>query len=880
MKMKHLQNALLVALAGLALTACSDENPWAGMAGKGGITLRLKTDAGFKDATRSRASEIDAELIPGSEAFAITLEKGGETVGSWSSLSKFNSSEQAFPIGNYTVRATAGDLKTEGFASPVFSGETTVTVLEGEPAEAHITATLANCMVSVEFTDAFTSYFPEYSVDLASEGSTGKVHVAQAESGTPVFLNPGHAYLYINLFREIGGQKISTTIQPADCATEARHHYHYTLDFNGGAVGEIGDDSGEGIKIILDDTFDEEHVVDVDLSDELFTKPAPTLTASGLDDETSNSIVLLEGTRSSEPVTLNVNAPGAIGSARLAVNSDSFTPAWGKEIDLCAATATQQSQLEGAGVKCVGFFKNPDRFARIDLSELNLPVGKHEIALFVKDKLGHESEIAMTVDIRPITIDIEPETCVYGDRTATLLLSYNGSDAENNISFQAMGDNGGYQDVAATFAEQTRSRAVGMKTYIVTLTLPNACRKNFPIKVFYNGVEFDKDNTITVPVGTIEYEVKAFDAFATYAYIQIEPKHAADLAKATSNAEIYFGGTKVPEANITRDTETGLIRVVNLEAGKSYSVTSTLGDHQAAPLTLTTETAAQLPNSDFSATTQTINIAPINAGGPYKTTGFPGQNTSSIVISEPTGWASVNALTCYTGSSVMNTWFCVPSTIGSNGSVLLRNVDYDHNGKLPAEDSKVALSGVYFSRNAPSSFSGHHAGELFLGSYSYTGTENRVDGIAFASRPTSLTFEYTYTLKGGKSDTGDAEIKALAADGSTIASGYCNIAAASGKSTATVKLSDYTAGKKIAKLAVRFRSSKASVPPTVKPEGDVLKEPQIGGSRNVKIPANQYYSLSTGSELTIYSVSLGYEYPGQSAAARPARKSTSRSTRR
>lgn len=876
MKMKHLQTTALVALAALVLTACSDDNPWAGVAGKGGLTLRLKTDAGIRDAAPTRAAtELDADLIPGTDAFSITLEKGGEAVGSWTSLSKFNESEQAFPIGNYTVRATAGDLRTEGFACPAFSGETTVTILEGESAEAQITATLANCMVSVDFTDAFKSYFPEFSADLASEGSTDKVHVTQAESGTPVFLNPGHVYLYINLFREIGGQKISTTIQPADCATEARHHYHYTLDFNGGNVGETGDDSGEGIKIILDDTFDEEHTVDMDLSDELFTKPAPTLTASGLDDEATNSIVLLEGTRTEQPVSLSVNAPGAIGSARLAVNSETFTPAWGKELDLCAASAAQQSLLAAAGVRCVGFFKNPDRFARIDLSELNLPVGKHEIALFVKDKLNHESEIAMSVEIQPVTIDIEPETCVYGDRTATLLLNYNGSDAENKIKFQAMGDNGGYQDVTATFAEQTRSRAVGIKTYTVTLTLPNACKKNFPIKVFYNGAEFDKDNTITVPVGTIEYEVAVADAFATYAYLQIEPTHAADLAKATSNAEIQLDGTKVSESDLNRDAETGIIRVVNLEPGTSYSVTSTLGDWSAPSLTLTTERAAQLPNSDFTELGAHTSFTGIQVGGKYKVSPVDYTIKSSISAYEPANWASLNAKTAYSGAKNLNTWFVVPSVFTENKSVRIRSVAYDHAGTTPST-SGGAFNTTYYCTNAPGTIASKTAGELFLGSYSYDGTEHRVDGIDFSSRPSKITVSYSYTPI--NNETALAYIKLVDVSGSVISQTETTLAAASSTTSKTISLPTYPTGKKAVKIMVGFKSSSASDVAINKPSGSALDENQ--GLGNKTIGANTYHAFAKGSELTIYSVSLGYEYPGQAAAARPARKSTIRSTRR
>ena len=94
----------------------------------------------------------------------------------------------------------------------------------------------------------------------------------------------------------------------------------------------------------------------------------------------------------------------------------------------------------------------------------------------------------------------------------------------------------------------------------------------------------------------------------------------------------------------------------------------------------TTEATTDVTNGDFSATTKTIDINPINAGGSYKYVGVSHTNRSSILVYEPTGWAIINQKTAYAGSATLNPWFVVPSTLASDGVVELRSVAYDHNG--------------------------------------------------------------------------------------------------------------------------------------------------------------------------------------------------------
>ena len=232
----------------------------------------------------------------------------------------------------------------------------------------------------------------------------------------------------------------------------------------------------------------------------------------------------------------------------------------------------------------------------------------------------------------------------------------------------------------------------------------------------------------------------------------------------------------------------------------------------------------------------------------------------------PEGWATVNSRTCFEGSQNRNTWFMVPSTMASSGEVLLRSVAYDHNGTDPALDDHELNPRAKYSRNAPASFSSYAAGELFLGTYSYTSSgENRVDGVSFSTRPSSISFQYRYVP--ANNEVAEMTVSVLDSRGTVIASGRLDLAAASSNQTKSVALTYSAAsfGKKAATLRVGFKSTKGSnvSAPVPSDLADVTNWTSLSGQN---IPTNQYKSLCVGSKLWISNVHLGYGTSGASRA--------------
>lgn len=364
-----------------------------------------------------------------------------------------------------------------------------------------------------------------------------------------------------------------------------------------------------------------------------------------------------------------------------------------------------------------------------------------------------------------------------------------------------------------------------------------------------------------ISVSAPEYTISV-DAFAKYAYLKINTNDEEARKFITQNINISNNSSALTIAN-DRDLNKGIITVTGLASATKYATLKskiTGWEKEMSITEFTTETEEPIPNGDFSQTTQTINMTNVQVGGTYTGTTFNNPKyhwSSSIVKSTPDDWATINAKTCWTDANNKNTWFCVPSTYVENGKVIIRSVGYDHNGTTPDNCKKT---GVYYNDKAPSFGDGKQiAGELFLGSYLFNGTEKRAEGINFSSRPSSVTFKYTYTPL--NNETANAEFIVCDASGKEIASASENLSAKSSETTKTLPFNGYSEfGAEAAIVKVKFKSSTASLPAISIPSGTALKEKDGVHLSNETIDPDSYHALAVGSVLTITSVNFNYEY--------------------
>lgn len=840
--MKHGLYALVLLGIAMGLTACNDDNPWASVAGTGGIRLHVTTDNQVTDARPTRAGDLTA---PAAEDFSIRLDKtDGSISKTWASLADFNQ-EDAFSTGAYNLTAFYGNIEDEGFELPCFQGSTQLMVLEQRLTEVEVTATLANTMVSIDYTDAFKKYFSDYKTTVHSEGHS-YVEIPKDET-RPAFIAPGNVDLTVE-FTKPNGQ--NAKIQPASFAGLAKHHYHITFDVNNGNVGEAQ------LTIEFDDTLAQEEVT-IDLTEELFTSEAPKINPSGF--TSGETLELLSYTAPENPLKFTLIAHGGLSEAILTIASSSWTPSFGKEINLISANPTQQQQIADTGIKVIGLYKNPDNFASVDISGLisKLPAGEYEISMMAKDKFTRVSDpVSIRITSVPLELQATPNVAIFGLGSATVDVSYNGTNPKEDITFQAMNRNGVFVNAPVTECiEATRTRSIPVKNYIMTISLPDSERQEIPVKVFLKGNELAQ---FSINVEIPEYEIAA-DAFSTFAVLKVNTE--ADQLKSITNAlRIVANGTAVDAGNIQRNLDQGVIYVKGLTKGTVYQIQTALTSDMSGSKTIevTTENATPVSNGDFSDTKQTINMS-LQTGGPYTGTALSRpvySLNSSIDRSEAIGWASLNTKTCWTGSSNLNTWFCAPSTWVENGVANIQSVGYNHNGTTPDLTKKTA---TYYCQNAPSFGDSNRAsGEMFLGSYNFDGTEHRTDGISFDSRPKSISFDYSYVPNGN--ETGLVYVAITGTDGTVIAGVTEKLEASSSMTLKVLSLGNYAFGKKASGIQIKFLSTSAGIPSLNIPSGSELSEgiTMSNFTNPPAISANNYKAKASGSLLKIDNVKLNY----------------------
>lgn len=843
--MKLLKHGIMFSAFAFALASCSDEGGLDLGKGEGAIRLALRTSAEVVVSAPTRA-ESATLTAPEAGHFAVRLTKSDNSYSkTWDSIEEFNA-EEAFRTGSYTLEAFVGDIDTEGFDAPYFYGAADVSVLEAKETQVAITAALANSMVSVDYTEGFKSYFKDYSARVHSAGHS-YIDFA-ADETRPAFIAPGEVDLTVS-FTNPQGQ--STSLQPAGFTAKPRHHYRVKFDVAEGTGNAV-------LKIIFDDTLVSEDVT-IDLTDELFTTPAPEVKAEGF--VSDSPVEALEGNAPASPFVFTAVARGGMAEASLTVDSQTV-PAFGREVNLVGASAALQQQIASSGISAVGFFKNPDKLARLDVTEFvkSLPAGTHRISLVVKDRYTRVSDpVTLVVSTEAIHLEAQAEDVVFGSNQAFIDIEYNGANPDKAFTFKALDKFGVYKDCPITEVKQKAgTRSFPVKNYVFTLTLPDTERESIPLQIFFHG---EKRTEIEIPVITPKYSVEA-DAFAKYVVLKVVPEDASQLGIIVNSLKVAVSATRSARNGgftFVRDADNGLVTVKGFNPATPYTITTKLSAAtDAAPVTstsVTTEAATDVPNGDFSQTHQTINMT-AQVGGTWTGTIFSNPKyhiNAPIVRAEATGWASINANTCWSGSSNINTWYTVPSTWADNGNVTVRSVGYSHSGS-DLGSTKETL--VYYCKNTPTFDAGERiSGELFLGTYSFDGNESRTDGITFGSRPASLSFDYTYAPYGD--EKGLAYVAVFDESGRIIATGSMNLNSVGVMTTETISLSGYPFSSRAASLQVRFLSTANGVPGISIPSGSALKEHKHALG-NQTLDANRYNAVATGSVLVLDNVKLNY----------------------
>lgn len=869
--MKKVIKGLLLAGAVVGLFSCSNEDGFRTSDGDGKILLDLRSDGNVISSTR--ADDTKVSVVPEPSQFAIALEKqDGSFSKKYLNMDAFNR-ESAFPIGTYTLSATYGDMEQEGFELPYFSASQEVLVAAGEESKVYLTATLANCMVSVRYKEEFTKLFSAYGASLKSESSPETSRIAfAANEERPAYMKPEVIELRLSMTNSQG-----KSVEVAPFSFTALPRTHYILNIG------VNQSSGTGdITLNVEITEEvESEFVEVPLGDALFNAPAPSVKAYGFPD--SMNYDELQGFIPTGEPKIDVLAYRGLRDVYLYVTPSATTKElpFGKSVQLVGADESTQHLLAASGLVAEGFFRNPDKAGVIKFKDFlsQLPAGEYTISVEATDATGVVSgeKVSFKVTVHPVEVSMRMVKApdFMGDEM-TVGITTNNPDLKSQLRFRVANDAGDFVDSKILEAPAAiRTRATGEYTYNYRISVPSLKKDKIRVQTILGA-----DNKVMATVeeeGLVfpEYTVET-DAFANKVWIKVTAADPAKQSIVYDTFGIIEDGKSLGHSLEKIDKEKGIYELTGLTPSTTYSsyagFLADINNPSQSIASFTTESATDITNGDFSSSTQTINFSRVQVGGKYQSkVGITYTYTilSSIIRNTPNSWANLNELTCWENST-NNTWFRVPSTYEEGGKVVIQTVGYKHDGIVPATTRN---EGSWYCTNTPGDSGLDKAsGELFLGSYSFDGSEHRVDGIEWSTRPSKMIFDYEYLSYNG--EEGEAYVEVKDKDGNILASGKTYLTNGSNLST-EVNLSGYSFGKKAAKLLIGFRSTKKGVNPKVHiPSGKELDE---GAGRPVTpyetiLDPNTYHTVALGSKLTIDNVKLGYGASTANAVKRKAMK--------
>lgn len=871
-KFSKIAFASLALGASLGISSCVNEDPWGSNDRTDGkILLNLKTDGSIIEKTRA---EEQSPYVPKESDFSISLKSNdGSYSNSWTSLEAFNK-EKGFPMGSYIITASYGEKSQEGFENPYFSGSANVNVSLGSTTDVEITATLANSMVSIEWDDAISSYFPNHSAIAQTEGKDPVVYVQN--ENRPGYVTSGNVTLKVTLTDE---SKNTITISPTSFIAEPRKHYKVKFGIEGGEERGYGHLTVDWSEETVNETKE------IFLSEEMFDAPAPSVSLVGANQEVS----VIEGL-DYEDVNpeFHLFAYGSLAKATLYINADSDVqlPPCGAIVELVGDKPTDESIVKSSGIDCSGIYDRQGDMAVVNIKELvkSLVPGVYTFTFEIEDELGRVTDNSVTFKVSVTKLDYkiiyvnQPE---FLDKELTIVLGTNNEDVKNQFSFKSLTSSDDLEPVEAELLSNFDFSVVTsdyQHKYAYKLTVPEIDDYKWKVSASISGKGEDvKEIDVNMPSFTLE-----FDAFAKRAKIRLLQGTDENIKNLIfERGKIYDGENEI-FSDLNKISQDAILSFTNLDPNKTYNYTLNLGRNiypgYVNNAQFTTEEDLDVPNGNFEASHETIHMENVDLGGKYRVTvmlvGTNYQNWSNIIINEADGWDSINNLTCSEAAQNKNTWFVVPSTFVNKGICTIRSVGYSLNGTTPpTSGGNGNMNTKYYGENSPSLAELEKA----VGELSYSSEKQNT---TFKSRPSKLTFDYSYMCykDGGlNEENGLVEIKILDSSKKEISSITKNLECTSNwgfdnnnlpylndpSNQIEIDLPEYEFGTKASYVSIVFKSKYDEGTPNIYiPTGTALSEGIGTGAylneNNRHIATNSYHAFAMGSELKVSNVHFVY----------------------
>lgn len=788
----------LAILSAMILAGCSTDSSFS-FSGTG----RLHVEVVIGDSDYS--SDIAAG-IPDASEFSLTIRDiYGKYSHTWNPWTDYNSDAGLVPSA-YSLTAFYGDTLREGFNAPLLMARRTVTLNDGEDLSVKLECALSSAIYIMSFSDRLITAYPGIAATLHADG--GKyIEYPSASAGSPLYLHPGSATLFIDLPRA-GSPALNFELAKLP-VVESGEVCRIDLDISQSST----------ITALEMDFNSGEASASQPLTPDFLDASAPAVSAVGFIPGVDLSIN--EGEELASSIGFNVDADN-LRSLLLTFNHLPYeAPSLPTEIDILAASATQLQALSDAGVDIL---RNESGFPiALDFRRLLASVksitspSPVEIAVLAVGANGLSSvPLTLKATVFPVDIRVvQVGTSLIGVNLAEVVIE-SAVNPAGMLAIQSLSEQNKWVD-----CEIESINPIGEGRYRISFML-HPSDADAAVRLLYCGSE--RASFIVKKVSP-SFSI-AVDAFALKAYVKVIPDDPSLLSIITESLNVYANGNLI--GVIDRDIASGIVTVGALSEKSRYSLKATVlaapkSDTDFCPVVnIVTEPCTQIPNSDFEDVKSVIHVGGMPSGGRYSQSIVPiynRQNTIDVSASAAKGWADCNSKTFCTSSSNFNTWYMQPSTFAvgdaySGGyAMCIRSTGWDCYGDAIPDYLQESQPYVSYSRIVPD-IKYKAAGKLFLGSYSFnptTLTETYTEGIRFNSRPSRLNGYYRYVpTVSDPSDMGLVIVQLLGeVNGNTevIASGQGLLSSSMSYRTFSVELIYTRLNVKATTIRVMFSSS-------------------------------------------------------------------------
>ena len=772
-------NKAIISCATAILSLCScASGDGDSLANSGHIGLSLQSDITISQiTTRSTKPYMPVLESLTADKLAISLtNKSGSYSATWQTRSEFPA-EKDFPADTYTMRATFGNTDAEGFESPQLYGEATFPVIADKTTSVELTATVANSLVMFDPTEEFLDYFQ--SVRFVLNSAAGNSIVVNPGETRPVYINPGDASIDARVILPSGTDAL-ISIGSFTAKKAILHRIGLDVEAKTGTAT---------LTITFDESLTDAEPIKIELSEALFTSPAPVVTPEGFIG--GETIELLE-TYVDGDYAFNIATRAGLRMARLMIDSDESIP---EMYDLL--NRRDLETIEQLGLRTINMKENAE-FSKVILDDFLASlrcedrdnISSKKITLSIIDRLGRSTDLSLAdyntlaVNLTPLKISLKATDDIVVNPTYQIIANYNGRDFENKIKFQTVNKNG--QTVSVNPSEITKSDNEG--EYLLTFSTP---RLTPYFNIYGNIDNIYASDEIFVP--QFQPSIPDRDKWATHATLTIMPDSTAKYGEIIGkNIRLSGSGQISPTDNPF------VFEISGLEPGKQHTIQSSLNNLNIQSSTFTTEQALQLPNPD-------MEIWSENEVHKYWKRVYPGP----LDYHE---WATVNIITTSEGGDNDNALSGNRNAFAYNAISGTISTDDCYSGEKAALIRTVGW-GAGNSAAASSWGSGFGtcknvtAGELFLGTLNPVLLQPVYSGLDFTSRPSNLEFYYKYQTVTENDDFAEVEIVLYDISGDEIAKEYKKLERADSYTPVTVNINYPEEAPKASNIMIRFKSS-------------------------------------------------------------------------